>query len=484
MSGEAAPAPSALHRLARLSLAYATGDVLAMGINFLLTPLYFAYLAPEQLGALNLLVALSTFLKILFRLGLDSGFMRIYYDVAPEARARFAGSVSIFAAGFAALTFALVWVLATPVCVAVFDHPGSEMWIRLAAADILASSFLFVPLSLLRIEGKATLMSTYSLARHFLNTALKVGLVVSGFGVTGALISDVVASAMLALLLLSELRTRAAFAFEWAPVREALRFGLPKVPHGILVQCLNLADRRILLEFVSLGQVGIYAVGNNFAGAMKFPLSAFEPAWQPFVFENAKKPDGAREIALVATRMAIVFIAVALGLSLVLPDVLLLMSRKHPEYHGAGAVIPVVILGFLFQGFFFLSSIGITITKEARYYPMITALAAVSNIVLNFMFIPYWGIMASAWATVVGYAITAAVGALVSNRLYPMPIAWPRVALALLAAIAVQIAGTALGGGLRAAVMRIGLAVVFAAFTWLAIYDADDRRELKKVLGF
>jgi len=358
------------------------------------------------------------------------------------------------------------------------------MWIRLAAADILASSFLFVPLSLLRIEGKATLMSTYSLARHFLNTALKVGLVVSGFGVTGALISDVVASAMLALLLLSELRTRAAFAFEWAPVREALRFGLPKVPHGILVQCLNLADRRILLEFVSLGQVGIYAVGNNFAGAMKFPLSAFEPAWQPFVFENAKKPDGAREIALVATRMAIVFIAVALGLSLVLPDVLLLMSRKHPEYHGAGAVIPVVILGFLFQGFFFLSSIGITITKEARYYPMITALAAVSNIVLNFMFIPYWGIMASAWATVVGYAITAAVGALVSNRLYPMPIAWPRVALALLAAIAVQIAGTALGGGLRAAVMRIGLAVVFAAFTWLAIYDADDRRELKKVLGF
>jgi len=76
------------------------------------------------------------------------------------------------------------------------------------------------------------------------------------------------------------------------------------------------------------------------------------------------------------------------------------------------------------------------------------------------------------------------VGALVSNRLYPMPIAWPRVALALLAAIAVQVAGTALGSGLRAAVMRIGLAVVFAAFTWLAIYDADDRRELKKVLGF
>jgi len=174
---------------------------------------------------------------------------------------------------------------------------------------------------------------------------------------------------------------------------------------------------------------------------------------------------------------------VALGLSLVLPDVLLLMSRKHPEYHGAGPVIPVVILGFLFQGFFFLSSIGITITKEARYYPMITAVAAVSNIVLNFIFIPYWGIMASAWATVAGYAITALVGALVSNRLYPMPIGWPRIAGALVAAIAAHVVGSAFGQGLGPAALRIGLSLAFAAFAWLAIYDADDRRELKRILG-
>jgi O-antigen/teichoic acid export membrane protein len=474
---------SILQRLAKLSLAYATGDVLAMGINFLLTPLYFAFLAPEQLGALNLLLALSTFLKIFFRLGLDSAFIRIFYDVKPEDRKRFAGTVAIFSAAFSAAVFALAWLLATPLSIAVFDEAGHESWIRLAAADILASSFVFVPMSLLRIEGRAALMSSYSLARHFLNTALKVGLVVAGHGVTGALISDIAASALLALLLLSELRSRAVLAFDIGPLREALRFGLPKVPHGVLFQCLNLADRRILLEFVSLAQVGVYAVGNNFAGAMKFPLSAFEPAWQPFVFESAKKPEGARDIALVATRVAIVFVAIALGLSLVLPDVLLLMSRNHPEYHGAGPLIPVVILGFLFQGFFFLSSVGISITKHARYYPMITALSAAVNIALNFLFIPRFGIMASAWATAAGWAITAYAGATVSNRLYPLSIGWPRIAAALAAAVVTFAAADWIGPGLGQALIRVAAASGFALFAWLVVYDADDRRELKKVVG-
>jgi O-antigen/teichoic acid export membrane protein len=312
---------------------------------------------------------------------------------------------------------------------------------------------------------------------------LKVALVVGGLGVTGALISDAVASTFLALLLLSELRTRATLAFDWAPLREALRFSIPKVPHGLLAQTLNLADRRILEEFVSLGQVGIYSVGNNFAGAMKFPLSAFEPAWQPFVFENAKKPGGAGEIALVATRMAILFVTIALALALILPDLLIFMAKK-PEFHAAAPVVPVVILGILFQGFFFLSSVGITVTKEARYYPIITGVAAVVNIALNLWLIPYYGIMASAWATVAGYALTAFIGASISENLYPIPIEWPRIAVALASALLAFATTTYFGYGLGPAIVRVTVALIFALCVWTLVCNETDRREFRKVVGF
>ena len=72
------------------------------------------------------------------------------------------------------------------------------------AVDLLASSFVFVPFALLRIEGKASaLFSTYSLIRHAANTVLKVILMAQGYGVTGALISDVAASVLLAFCLFS-----------------------------------------------------------------------------------------------------------------------------------------------------------------------------------------------------------------------------------------------------------------------------------------
>ena len=483
MSVGGAEKPSALQQLGKLSLAYATADVLAQAINFLLTPLYLRFLSPEEYGALALLLLLSTFLKIAFRLGLDSGFLRIYYDVAEASRARFAGTVAIFSAVFASSLFALVWVFSTPLSHALFESAGRETWIRLVAADILASSFVFVPFSLLRIEGKASLLSTYSLTRHLLNTVLKVGLVVSGYGVTGALLSDAVASAGLSVLLLSELRTRAVPAFDWPPLWSAMRFGLPKVPHGVLAQTLNLADRRILEEFVSLSQIGVYSVGSTFASAMKFPLSAFEPAWQPFVFEKAKTADGPREIAAVATRVAIVFTVVALGLALLLPDVLLLMSHGRPEYHDAASVVPVVILGILFQGFFFLSSVGISITKEARYYPMVTAIAAFTNISLNFLLIPRFGIMAAAWATVAGYATSAAIGAFISRRLFPLQVGWSRILPALAAAVVVAAVGLVLGEGLLPSLARLGLVPVFAAGVWRIVFADEDRTEMRRAIG-
>jgi O-antigen/teichoic acid export membrane protein len=410
--------------------------------------------------------------------------MRIHYDLKGEGeKTGFAGSVAIFSALLSVSGFAVFWLFSGAVASALLGDASQTLWVRLVAFDLLASSFAFVPLALLRIEERAPRFSTYSLIRHAANTVLKVILITQGYGVTGALVSDAAASVLLSLCLFFELRSRARWAFDWPRLVEALRFGLPKVPHGLLVQTLNLADRWILGAFVSRAEVGVYHMGSAFSSAMKFPLSAFEPAWQPFVFDQARREQGAREIGLVATRMCLLFTGVAASLCLVLPD-LLRFVIQNAEYHGAAKVIPILVLASLFQGFFLLSSVGISISKQARYYPIITAAAAGLNIGLNLWLAPKYGILAAAWTTVAGYALMALMGAWISRRLFPIPVEWPRIARAFIAAALFFLAGTLWTPGWFGVAARLALAGGSALFIWRGGFDETDRREVRKAFGF
>ncbi len=187
-----------------------------------------------------------------------------------------------------------------------------------------------------------------------------------------------------------------------------------------------LADRRILEVFVDLGQVGLYQVGYTFGTAVKFALSAFEPAWQPFVYSQIRQPDAPRTLARVASYAFLVFACCGLALAVLGRELLVLMTPKGPEFRAAAGVIPVVALAYVFHGAFLLGSIGIGIEKRAGYYPLVTALSAAANIAANFVLIPPFGMLGAAWATVIAYAVMAGSGFVFSRRLYAIPFEWPR----------------------------------------------------------
>jgi len=411
-----------LHKLFSHSALYGAADVFTNLVNFLLVPLYTAFLSPRDYGDLALLLLFSTLAKILFRMGLDSAFFRIHYEMKDaQAQRRLAGTAFLFSALAGGALFAGLFLLGPALGRSLLGEPGAATLVRLAAADVFLGVFSFVPLTLLRIQDRPGLFSLFAAARHLVNTLLKILLVVKGWGVLGVLVSDVAATALFSALLLPQLRRQTSFALDPDLLRELLRFGLPKVPHGLLLQAQNLADRKILDLFVSRAEVGLYQVGYTFGMGVKFPLSAFEPAWQPFVYSQLGKPDAPRSLARVATIAWAVFLFVGVSLAVVSRELLVLMTPRSPEFRAAAPVIPVVVLAYLFQGLFLLTAVGIGISKKARYYPAVTLVAALTNIAANLLLVPHFGILGSAWATVLSYAAMAAVGFALAQPLYPVP---------------------------------------------------------------
>jgi O-antigen/teichoic acid export membrane protein len=409
--------------------------------------------------------------KIVFRLGLDSGFFRVHYDLETEAeRRRLAGSVALFAAGVGALFLAGTLLGAGALARLVLDGDSPELrrLIVLVAADVWLGTFAFVPLALLRIQDRPSLFSALAVLRHAVNIVLKVALVMKGWGVAGVVWSDLLATFVFSLALLPVLLRHAAPAFSWRLLAPALSFGAPKVPHGILVQALNLADRKILDLFVTRAEVGIYQLGYTFGGTVKFALSAFEPAWQPFVYGQARRPEGPALLGRVVTWAFAAFVAVSLAVAVLGGEALVLMTPRNPAFWPAARIVPIVALAYLFHGAFLLGSIGIGIEKRAAYYPMITAAAAAANIGGNFLLIPRFGILGAAWATVLSYAVMAGLGVALSRRLYPVALETGRLgALAGAATLVYALSVLAPVGvtGLAVKILLLAAFVVVAAAT-------------------
>jgi O-antigen/teichoic acid export membrane protein len=419
-----------LRRLAGHSALYGAADVGSQVINLLLTPLFVAFLSTDDMGIIALLILLSTLAKLLFRLGLDSGFLRVYYDQkTEESRSALSGTVALFAMIVGAALFLPLALTSAPL--AHWLIPGvrsGAMLVRLALADVYFGSFLFVPLHLMRVAGQARRLATLLALRNVLNTGFKVALVWQGFGVTGVLVSDLLATVALALLVLPVMLRHATPVIRPALLREVLAFGLPKAPHNLMVQLLNMADRRILVQFSDLSTTGVYDKGYVLGGGVKFALSAFEPAWQPFVFSRIGQPDARETIARVVTYVWLVFVACGLGVAVFGRELLMVLTFTNRSFWPGAAVVPLIALAYLFHGAFLLTSIGVGIEKRSRYYPIMTAAAVVTNLAINYALIPRFGMLGAAWATVISYAVMAVLGYVFSHRIYPIPFETGRLA--------------------------------------------------------
>jgi O-antigen/teichoic acid export membrane protein len=413
-----------LKTLFRHSAIYGAADVFGTLINFLLLPILTRHLTSSDYGTLGILLLLGVTAKILFRMGLDSGFFRIYYEQQTERdRKVFTTTILATASVIGVVLFALSVALAEPLSRLLLGSDQSKL-VVLVTADTLLMGFAFVPMNLFRIEERAAYFTAATVFRNSLNAALKVFLVLRGWGVEGVLWSDVISSALFVLALLPMLSRNLGIGYSTRMLKEALGFGLPKVPHGLAYQVLNLADRKILDHFTTRAEVGLYHVGYMFGTGIKFFLSAFELAWSPFVYSLLAQPDAARTLARLVTYVAAAFVGAGVLIAVLGRELLVLMTAS--TFHAAYPVIPVIVLAYLIQGVFTLTSIGIGISKKAYYYPVLTFAAAFVNVTMNFALIPRFGMMGAAWATVGGYAVMAALGYHFANRHYPIPFEWKR----------------------------------------------------------
>ncbi len=399
---------------------YGLGDTATQIISVILLPIYARYLSTTDYGVLALLLTVEVVTKVIFRWGIDGAFMRLYYECRDRAdRQRLASTQFYFLLAANGTLLSLGLFGARWLGPYLFDTHQYDWTLRLVLINTFVVGFYYLPFHVMRMEGRTPTFVTLGFSRSLATILMRLLLVISlQLGVHGVVLSDIAVSAVFTLVLARWFAPLIRPVFSRQILRESLRFGLPRLPHGVAQQVIGTVDRPLLRRFVSLHEVGLYSTGSSFGQGLKLFLSSFEQAWAPFYYGVMREPDARETFARVTTYGVLVLGLLVAGLAACASDLIAVLMP--PTFQPAARVVPWVGLGVALQGVYLLTSIGLNITKRTEYYPIATAIAAGTSIGANLLLIPTFGIIGAAWANVTAYAVLAFVAATFSQRFYPI----------------------------------------------------------------
>ncbi len=496
---------SPLKTLSRETAIYGLSTVVGRFMNFLLVPFYVNVLRTRvEFGIQTTLYAYMAFLSVVLPLGLEGAYFR-YAARAEGAAEDGEREKRLFSTPFwAIVTFgipiaAILFLAAPRLAIPVFADPSHDLSaylpmlvtiLKLASVVLVLDALSVVPFASLRLEHRAGVFTALKLGNIVLTLALNFLFVLRWrIGVEGIFRANVIASAATLAAVLAACGSRFAFRFDGSVFRRMLPFGLGNVPAYLGAMAVQVIDRPIVQRMKGLDQAGIYQANYRMGIAMMVLVSMFDYAWRPFFLrQHATKGDEAKPLfARVFTYTSLLMLLAFLGLSFFLPWFVgvrlpfIRHSLLRRDYLSGTGVIPIVLLAYVFQGLYTNFIVGVYIRERTRWLPVATGLAAAVNVGTNLWWIPRWGILGAAAATLAAYIVMAATLYVVSQRLFRIEYEWGRVGRISAIVLAAYFAG-AWAGTAWAKIAAFAAAVVLLFFA--GVFRPGELEALKSMFRF
>lgn len=186
-------------------------------------------------------------------------------------------------------------------------------------------------------------------------------------------------------------------------IKYGLAISAPLIIHGIALNILSQSDRTMITWYVGASQTGIYSIVYNFGMIATVISSSLEGVWVPWFTERMKAKD-INTINSLAIDYVNLMTYIFVCLLLISPEILKILASK-PYWEGISIIPPVVLSNYII----FMYTMYVNVEhfyKRTLYITLNTLIAAVTNIILNILFIPTFGYVAAAYTTFFSYVIS------------------------------------------------------------------------------
>ncbi len=436
---------SQLKKLLSQTAIYGLSSIVGRVLNYLMVPIYTSVFKPGEYGVVTDFYAWVAFFNVIYLFGLETTYFRFVNKRKDQSKKVFGDLQSLIIC--IAFFITAILVLNADWIANAFGYPGKSNYIYMLAAVMLIDAIVAIPFAKLRHEGKAVRFASTKLINIALVILLNLFFIVwcpaleangyQGFllnfydpkyGVGYVFVANLLANAIY-LLLMGDLLVSMKFKL---PINELKNFFLYATPimflglAGVTNEMLSRAilKYRLPVNFydglTNLDVLGIFGACYKLSVFMALAIQAFKYAAEPFFFKSAEKKDSPILFAKVMTGY-VIFACILLMAVVLNLDWISALFLRNDVYLQALPTVPWLLLGGLFLGVYYNLSIWFKITEKTKFGAYISGIGALLTITLNWILIPFYGYMASAFVTAFIYFLMSVISYYYGQKYFVIP---------------------------------------------------------------
>ena len=399
---------------------YGLGAIASKVIGIILLPLYTKHISLHDFGVYGLFEILLQLLPVV-GLGIPAALLRWlglkdFYSI----RGRILFTCFLFFTLYLLILF-LSFSFFVSLYGSYFFIKNYEIIVYIIFSTIYFQSLSKISLVLLRMDER----SGYFAIANALKIAIQLGTIVyliveKQLGFISIFYGELVSIIFLFLVTFPYLAKNSKLGFEWSELKSMIRFGAPTVFSTYSTQIFSFIDRGLLSQLISKAAVGSYTLGfkvSNILGTLlitSFNIALPSIAWQQVGTENQN-----RFFSKMLTYFTFAIIWAGLFLSTFSKGIIHQFALDK-SYWDATLVVPILVVGFIFNGMHVIINYGLLVSKKTQRIPVIIAISVVIDILINLIFVKMWGFKGTAFAMMITAFSRTTLTYLFSRKLFPV----------------------------------------------------------------
>ncbi|MFA4662854.1 flippase [Pyrococcus kukulkanii] len=406
-------ASQALQKIARGTGIVFAGTVISMFFGFLSRAIIARYFSTGEYGVFNLALTVLSIALVVATLGFQNSLPReiAFYREREPSKVRDLISTALIIVALNSIIWTIILILGAGNVAQVFDEGRLAYALKIVAFALPFSALIGTLVSISRGFGRVREQV------YFQNIVYPIAFLVLialgaflNFPFTYVFFAYVLAQVITLLALTFDVWRVKLFEFRTSLDlklgKELIRFSIPLMLTGILSFVMTWADTLMLGYYKSSEVVGLYNAASPIAKLLPIFLNSAAFLYAPIASQlyAQEKLGELKRVYQILTKWVFLLTLPIFSVMFLFPEATIGFFFGA-KYTSAAPALRILALGFMFHTFLGLNGWSLIIIGSTKANLVGDLFAAMTNIILNVLLIPLYGMQGAAVATSAAYIV-------------------------------------------------------------------------------